>query len=203
VALIVAELQKVGYLKLTRGRLWLPRFEEGQKARSPGAKRQAAYKARKAGGGDDGGGSATSPEASSEASPDNVSGDVSGDTQGDVTREEKRNEETRTTPLAVVGVGDFEVPCPADLTLTDAQIGTINTGNPIPSGAISWLTRRFVANYQADQSDKRTIVVWRKCLSKAVSGGWGNANVKSEYLAQAKATASDNTGGYGRVEDWG
>lgn len=200
---VVSELQRVGYMKLTRGRLWLPKFEEAQLARSPGAKRQAAYKARKAGngGGDEGTGGA-SPSMSPEALPGGVTGDVSGDASLSVTNEETRNDETTTTAAPVVVVGDFEISCPADLTLTPAQIGTIQTGNPIPDGAISWLTRRFIANYQADLSDKRTLVVWRKCLSKAVSGGWNDGRIKSQYLAQQKAEKTDDTGGYGRAEDW-
>lgn len=194
VSLILAELQRVGYLKFSRGRLWLPRFEEGQKARSPGAKRQAAYKARKAGGsvGD------TSLETSPEASPESVTGDASGDALESVTKEEKRNEETTTTAAVV----DFVLPCPSDLRLTEPQRATLEAAL-IPADAIASLTREFIGKSLGDPSDKRTLAVWRKCLSTAISRSWNDPRTKSRFLQAKRAESKDDTGGYGHSSEWG
>jgi hypothetical protein len=70
--------------------------------------------------------------------------------------------------------GRGEIPCPADLELTEDQRRTLES-SLIPGWAIDLLTVRFRANYQADPDDRRPKVVWRKCLSKAVAGGWNNA----------------------------
>jgi hypothetical protein len=192
VADVLADLQKVGYLRLERGRLWITRFEDGQKARSAGAKRQAAYKARH---------QTPSPETSPGDVTESVTADVTADTMGDVTKEEKRRDETTTPkPPRGVVVVDLEVPCPADLSLIPAQIATLTTAL-VPEAAITGLTKRFIGSYQADERDKRTLVAWRKCLSQAISGWWNDPRTKAQYLNQAKASG-DDTGGYGPADSW-
>ena len=66
------------------------------------------------------------------------------------------------------------IPCPSTLALTAEQRGTLQTGLMVPDWAIDELTRDFVINAQANPDDRRTLVVWRKCLSKAVAGNWNN-----------------------------
>lgn len=89
VAESVRELVAVGYLYLEDDALMIRRFVEGQAAQSPGARRQAEYKAR----------GKTSPKASpgdvSTVTSGDASGDVSDRQQGDVTNEMTRNDETR------------------------------------------------------------------------------------------------------------
>lgn len=169
----VSDLLKIGYLSHEAGRLWVTKFEEAQAARSPGAMRQAKYAAKKkstpgSGGGD--GGQASSGDVS-KASLGDVSTDAPTDVSLDVTKDETRRDETTTPKPPVVAA----VACPSDLRLTDGQRGTLETGM-IPGWAIDELTTRFVAKYGADPEDRRTLVVWRKCLSMAISSDWGNAN---------------------------
>jgi hypothetical protein len=79
-------------------------------------------------------------------------------------------------PLPVVVVpqsAESKVACPADLRLTEAQRQTLITG-AIPEWALEPLERRFVANQTADPSDRRTLVVWRKCLGVYVTRTWNN-----------------------------
>lgn len=54
----LTDLQRVGYLKLERKRLWIVKFEEAQEARSPGATRQKRHreKVKTSGGGEPDGG---------------------------------------------------------------------------------------------------------------------------------------------------
>jgi hypothetical protein len=198
VELAISELQRVGYLKLTRGRLWLPKFEDAQAARSPGAKRQAAYKAReeakRAAAG-------TSPKTSAETSPQASPSDVTADTGGDVTNEETRRDETTTTAAPVVVDPDLPVSCPADLRLLDPQIQTLKTGLMVPDRAISALTTKFIGSYQGNPNDLRPIHAWRKCLSQAIGGWWNDPRVKSQFLAAQRA-AGDGNDGYGKPAEW-
>lgn len=64
------------------------------------------------------------------------------------------------------------VPCPENLTLTDAQRRTLETGM-IPGWAIDTLTLGFVSSAVAG-TEVRTVEVWRKCLSRAITGGWND-----------------------------
>jgi len=75
------------------------------------------------------------------------------------------------------GGGSGLVSCPADLSLTEPQIGTLET-SLIPRWAIPILTGRFIANHQANPDDKRDLIVWRKCLSQAISGWWNNSKTR-------------------------
>ena len=77
-----------------------------------------------------------------------------------------------------------EIPCPRDLELTEDQTCNLEMSLGIPKPAITYLVRRFVTKSMADPTDKRTLVVWRKCASVAVAGGWNNAKIREEYLRQ-------------------
>lgn len=103
----------------------------------------------------------------------------------------------------VAAVVDLRVPCPADLMLTDGQLATLVTSQ-VPIGAIEQVTRSFVASNQADPGDKRTLVVWRKCLSQAVSAKWNDARFKQEFLRNQREVKpdADDTGGWGKASDW-
>lgn len=148
------ELVAVGYLSVNGGRLWVTRFEEAQQARSLGAARQAKYKEQK-----------RQREASAVTQAVTSPGDGSVTSQID----ETRRDETTTT-----GSGDGrEIPCPADLALTGSQAATLET-SMIPAWGIQVITRQFVAKYQADPGDRRSLVVWRKCLAMAVSSNWND-----------------------------
>lgn len=65
------------------------------------------------------------------------------------------------------------IPCPADLQLTPAQRGTLET-SLIPGWAIDALTTKFVSKSVADLDDLRSLTGWRKSLATAVSGDWNN-----------------------------
>lgn len=200
VALIVSELQRVGYLKLTRGRLWMPRYEDAQAARSPGAKRQAAYKARKAGGGDDGSGGA-SPTPSPQASP----GDVSGDASGDVTNEETRRDETRTTkpPVVLVLDSDSETMCPTDMVSRLDAAGVFKElseklGNSVEDlkAEADKVAGYWVFGKGAGKKRRNWAGIFRQWIvDKSLEG----------KLAKAKngTDPKDDTGGYGSSKDWG
>lgn len=83
---------------------------------------------------------------------------------------------TPTPPSAGGGGGrPGEIPCPTDLCLTGDQAATLETAG-IKRYAIIESTTRFVASASADPTDKRTLVVWRKCLSKAISGDWNDSS---------------------------
>lgn len=64
------------------------------------------------------------------------------------------------------------VPCPEDLRLTDAQRRTLETAM-IPPWAIEALTLDFVTA-AVGGAERRTLDVWRKCLSKAITGNWND-----------------------------
>jgi hypothetical protein len=91
------QLVAIGYLSVNRGRVWITRFAEAQEARSPGAKRQATYKANLEA-------KKRLSESSPPPSPASVTTNVTGDAQGDapVTSQidETRRDETRREPPA-------------------------------------------------------------------------------------------------------
>lgn len=95
----------------------------------------------------------------------------------------------KETTTAVVVVRDASrvteqpliIPCPRDLQLTTDQRATLECAL-VPSWAIDRITSDFVSNFQADPNDRRTLVVWRKCLSRAVSGEWSDANKRRRLL---------------------
>lgn len=70
---------------------------------------------------------------------------------------------------------DSKIPCPENLTLTDAQIATLES-SLVPRWAIYELTKRFVLKSMSDTSDRRTLAGWRKCLAIAVNGDWSDRN---------------------------
>lgn len=97
---------------------------------------------------------------------------------------------------------DFEVSCPADLRLLPEQVKTLET-SMVPDWAIPVLTARFVSSHQADPADKRTLVVWRKCLSRMISGDWNNVRARPKRpVSEGNGGPVDDTGGYGNSADW-
>lgn len=71
---------------------------------------------------------------------------------------------------------ESKVPCPgAAEVLTPEQRATLETSG-IPGWAIETIVADFAARYAADPNDRRTLVAWRKCASRAVSGDWNNPN---------------------------
>lgn len=182
VELAIGELQRVGYLRIERGRVWLPKFEEAQAARSPGALRQQRLRDKRRETGD-------------------VTSNDDNHVTDNVTRnapiaspliDETRRDETTTPKHPAVATA---VACPGDLVLTEGQRGTLETGL-VPSWAIDVITLRFVAKHGADPDDKRTIVAWRKCLSQAISGDWNDANKRPKKPENgASATIWDENAG--------
>jgi hypothetical protein len=71
--------------------------------------------------------------------------------------------------------GSGKIPVPNDLSLTEGQAATLLSTPGIPQWAQDRMTVEFIASHQADPNDKRTLVVWRKCLSKAMCGTWNNS----------------------------
>ena len=105
------------------------------------------------------------------------------------------------TAVAVVHVRSerpsepVKIPCPDSLSLTREQRATLET-SMVPDWAIDQITTMFVAGAQADQSDRRTMVVWRKCLSKAISGTWNDPGKRPKKIdpsaAQRRADGLDD-----------
>lgn len=67
----------------------------------------------------------------------------------------------------------MQIPCPSNLKLTSDQRGVLET-SLVPGWAIDEITKAAVASYAADQTDKRPLVAWRKCLAKAIAGSWND-----------------------------
>jgi hypothetical protein len=93
------QLLRIGYLSLDGGRLWITRFVDAQAARSPGAKRQEAYKRKKQEE------RSASPEPSAGDASGDAPGSVSGDASGDASvtsqiDETRRDETTYPRPPA-------------------------------------------------------------------------------------------------------
>lgn len=78
-----------------------------------------------------------------------------------------------------------EISCPADLRLSLDQQKTLESAM-LPAWGIDALTSRFVASFSADPDDKRTLVVWRKCLSQAISGWWNDPRKRPKEPEAAK-----------------
>lgn len=96
------DLLRIRYLSFESGRLWITRFEDAQAARSPGAKRQAKYKAKR-----DAASARDAHEASPQTSPNASPGDAQDDAPVTSQRDETRRDETRTTkPPVVVTLAD-------------------------------------------------------------------------------------------------
>jgi 5-methylcytosine-specific restriction endonuclease McrA len=258
------QLLKIGYLSTANGRVWITKFEEAQEARSPEARRQAAWREAhgkgpkepspktdfgsirrlrqldgdgcsycgteldfrvgrslikatldhvvpRSQGGSDGEDNLVlacwscnskkgprTPEAAGMALlNERVSAlrvDVTNNAPGNVGIDETRRDETTAT-TAVVG----DIPCPRDLKLTDDQRQTLETAM-IPGWAIEALTADFVASNLAG-SEPRSLVAWRKCLSKAICGSWNDPRKRPRKVAPE--TNADETGGYGAVSEWG
>jgi hypothetical protein len=87
-----------------------------------------------------------------------------------------------------------KVPCPGNLTLTHEQRGTLVAAQ-IPGWAIDQLTTGFVSSAMADPEDRRPLVAWRKCLSKAITGDWNNSAKRPRQPVEsdtAQPTAEDS-----------
>jgi hypothetical protein len=113
--------------------------------------------------------------------------------------EENRLEETTTTARAREPEPQqppSKIPCPSDLQLGSDQVGTL-TSSGIPDWAIQILTTQFVASSSADPSDIRTLVAWRKCLSRAISGNW---NDRSKRPKKPEADESSNEPRFGNID---
>jgi hypothetical protein len=103
----------------------------------------------------------------------------------------------------VAAASGSKVPCPKDLTITDDQRATLAMTPGVPDWAIDALTRRFIGNNQADPEDQRPLVTWRKCLWQAIVGDWNNpAKRPRKPEPEPSPDRADDTGGYGRAEDW-
>jgi hypothetical protein len=89
--------------------------------------------------------------------------------------------------------------CPSDLRLTDRQRATLESAM-IPGWAIDAITLRFVSKAVADERDRRPIEAWRTSLASAVAGYWNDSSRKPKKPEPDAKT--DDTGGYGRAEDW-
>jgi hypothetical protein len=183
---VIADLRKVGYLRQDGRRLWLPRFEEAQEARSPGAKRQQKLRDKKRHSGD----------VTSDVT-DNVTSDAP-ETSPKTRRDENRTDET---PAMVVD-SDRETPCPMDLAQRlDA------------SGAFKELAEKLKVSIEALRVEAdRFVGYW------TIGGGAGSKRShwarrmrqwlvdkaqKGELPRVSAVASSDDTGGYGKLEDWG
>jgi len=67
-----------------------------------------------------------------------------------------------------------KIPCPADLQLTEGQQSVLEMNSGVPAWAIKTMTTDFVCGALADETERRPLEVWRKCLAKAVAGNWQN-----------------------------
>lgn len=117
------ELQDVGYVEISaEGRVVLPKFEEAQQARSPGAKRQAEYEAREKAK------RAAKRDDVRTDSSESVRTDAESDVRTDVTIEEMRRDEMRRDPPKPPEGDDGDdsasrlIACPKDLALPEQII---------------------------------------------------------------------------------
>jgi hypothetical protein len=83
--------------------------------------------------------------------------------------------------------------CPPDLRLSEAQRGTLQVNLSIPEWGIDAITARFVAKSLGDPNDKRTLEVWRKCLSQAVCSDWNNASRRPQKPTEERTEPSSET----------
>lgn len=108
-----------------------------------------------------------------------------------------------THPVVVVGASGAKVPCPKDLQLTEDQRATLAITPGIQDWAIDALTQRFVGNFRSDLDDLRPLTTWRKCLWQAVISDWNTpARRPRKPEPEPSSARADDTGGYGRAEDW-
>lgn len=108
-AAAVDQLIAIGYLTFSNKHLWITKFQEAQESRSPGAKRQAAYIARR-----------------KSDSADDVTSDAKPNVTGDVTPDETRHDETRRDESAAPSVADDrETMCPLNLLERAAAAGVV------------------------------------------------------------------------------
>jgi hypothetical protein len=93
-------------------------------------------------------------------------------------------------PAVVVAIDDGrKVPCPADLILSDDQIKSLEIGQGLNAYQAKVLAGRFCANFGADQTDRRPLAAWLKCLSRFVSAEFANPKHRPPRSADAEETA--------------
>lgn len=108
------------------------------------------------------------PARARETRPDQTRSDQTASTRvqsGDPLAPEPQSE----LPSGVPG----KVPCPRDLRLTEGQRATLAVSG-VPGWAVDAITAGFVSRALGDEDERRTLVVWRKCLAAAVSGTWND-----------------------------
>ncbi len=92
-------------------------------------------------------------------------------------------------PSVVVAIDDGrKVPCPADLTLSDDQVKSLEIGQGVNAYQAKVLAGRFCANFGADQSDLRPMTAWLKCLSRFISAEFANPKHRPPRSADAEET---------------
>lgn len=96
----------------------------------------------------------------------------------------------RRAESPAVVVAEPRIPCPKDLRLTDDQRGALET-SMIPGWAIDEITARYVAAELADSAKTMPLVAWRKCLSKAISGGWNDPKRRPQKPTPQAATPAE------------
>jgi hypothetical protein len=79
-----------------------------------------------------------------------------------------------------------DVPCPSDLKLSPSQVSTLSIGIGIEQWAIDLMTTEFISSSQADPTDKRPLVAWSKCLSKAITGNWNSGKRPKKQAAEGE-----------------
>ena len=120
-------------------------------------------------------------------------------TTGSQARQDDRASGTRPVAAVVIAA---KTSCPKDLVLTDDQRSMLEVTPGIPGWAIDELTAKFVGKALGDPDDLRPLATWRKCLSAAVCGDWGNARTRPKKPVPEAAQATDDTDGYGRSDEW-
>lgn len=102
------------------------------------------------------------------------------------------------------GGGSQMVECPSDLELSDEQKAQFHQHAMVDwyGHAIKVITSAFVGSARADLTDKRTLIVWRKCLYKACVSSWNDPKKQPKPPAETPADR-DDTGGFGKSEEWG
>ena len=166
----IKDLASVGYLTVEATVIRITRYVEAQTARSPGAKRQADYLARKR--------SDTGKRVT-----DDVTSDADGDVTGDVTREEKRREETTASPSQAG-------PCPAPLPLEASVLSGLELDIGIPRKVAEVNLQAWARQQSAAPSDRRTLGAWQKSGIAAIRGKWSDPSKRDEMRRLAEPQAN-------------
>ncbi len=84
------------------------------------------------------------------------------------------------------------IPCPPDLELNEAQAANLEMTAGCPRWAQKQIAAKFRGRYLADESDRRTLVVWRKGLNTATASIWSDTKQRPQPPEPEQAAPGAN-----------